>query len=96
MLADEGATVIKVEPPAGELTRHREPARRSGEGDVTAYYASLNRGKGSVVLDLKNGEGVALMNRLVAEPTCSSPICAPARSNGWACTRGRCTSATRG
>ena len=29
MLADEGATVIKVEPPGGELTRHREPARRS-------------------------------------------------------------------
>ena len=29
MLADEGATVIKVEPPSGELTRHRLPARRT-------------------------------------------------------------------
>lgn len=65
MLADEGATVVKIEPPAGELTRHREPARRTDEGDVTAYYASLNRGKSSVVLDLKNAEGVAVMNQLL-------------------------------
>jgi len=65
MLADEGATVIKVEPPGGELTRHREPARRSKQGDVTAYYASLNRGKNSVVLDLKNAEGVEVMARLL-------------------------------
>lgn len=65
MLADEGATVIKVEPPSGDLTRHRLPARRTPTGDVTAYYASLNRGKKSVVLDLKNAEGVALMDRLL-------------------------------
>lgn len=66
MLADEGATVIKVEPPDGELTRHRQPTRRSDQGSVTAYYASLNRGKQSVVLDLKNPEGAAVMQRLVA------------------------------
>jgi crotonobetainyl-CoA:carnitine CoA-transferase CaiB-like acyl-CoA transferase len=65
MLADEGATVVKVEPPGGELTRHREPARRTDEGEVTAYYASLNRGKSSVVLDLKNREGAAIMTKLV-------------------------------
>jgi crotonobetainyl-CoA:carnitine CoA-transferase CaiB-like acyl-CoA transferase len=65
MLADEGASVIKIEPPGGELTRHREPARRSEEGEVTAYYASLNRGKSSVVLDLKNPEGAAVMTRLL-------------------------------
>ena len=65
MLADEGATVIKVEPPQGELTRHRPPARRTSEGEVTAYYASLNRNKKSVVLDLKNSEGAALMAKLV-------------------------------
>ncbi len=66
MLADEGATVIKVEPPEGELTRHRAPARHSAEGEVTAYYASLNRGKQSIVLDLKNPEGAALMAKLIA------------------------------
>ena len=65
MLADEGATVIKVEPPSGELTRHRLPARRTPDGDVTAYYASLNRGKKSVVLDLKNADGLGVMNRLL-------------------------------
>jgi len=65
MLADEGATVIKVEPPGGELTRHREPARRTPGGDVTAYFASLNRGKHSVVLDLKNADGAEVMSRLL-------------------------------
>lgn len=65
MLADEGATVIKVEPPGGELTRHREPSRRMPDGDVTAYYASLNRGKHSVVLDLKNAQGAELMMGLL-------------------------------
>jgi crotonobetainyl-CoA:carnitine CoA-transferase CaiB-like acyl-CoA transferase len=29
MLADEGAQVIKVEPPGGELTRHRKPTRHA-------------------------------------------------------------------
>ena len=96
MLADEGATVVKVEPPAGELTRHREPARRSDEGDVTAYYASLNRGKSSVVLDLKNPEGVALMIDSSRRPTCSSPTCARRARPAGTCTRRRCTSATRG
>jgi len=65
MLADEGATVIKVEPPEGELTRHRAPARKSADGEVTAYYASLNRGKRSLVLDLKNPEGASLMAQLL-------------------------------
>lgn len=65
MLADEGAQVIKVEPPEGELTRHREPVRRSTEGDVTAYYASLNRGKESVVLDLKNPAGAGVLTTLL-------------------------------
>lgn len=67
MLADEGAQVIKIEPPGGELTRHREPTRRLPDGEITAYYASLNRDKQSVVLDLKNPEGAALMEKLVAE-----------------------------
>jgi formyl-CoA transferase len=65
MLADEGATVIKIEPPGGELTRHREPTRRTDAGAVTAYFASLNRDKKSVVLDLKNAEGAGVMNKLL-------------------------------
>ena len=65
MLADEGASVIKIEPPGGELTRHRPPARQTDDGEVTAYYASLNRGKSSVVLDLKNAEAAGLLDRLL-------------------------------
>ena len=47
------------------MTRHREPSRRNEAGEVTAYYASLNRGKSSVVLDLKNAEGSAVMTSLL-------------------------------
>lgn len=65
MLADEGATVIKVESPQGDLTRHRPPTRRAQGGEVSAYYASLNRNKRSVVLDLKNPAGAGLMAELL-------------------------------
>jgi formyl-CoA transferase len=65
MLADEGATVIKVEPPGGELTRQREPTRRCDEGEVTAYYASLNRNKQSIALDLKNPAGLDIFGKLL-------------------------------
>jgi crotonobetainyl-CoA:carnitine CoA-transferase CaiB-like acyl-CoA transferase len=65
MLADEGAQVIKVEPPGGELTRHREPTRHAEGGDVTAYYAALNRDKESIVLDLKNPEGAKVFTTLL-------------------------------
>lgn len=57
LLAEEGATVIKVEPPGGELTRHREPFRHSEQGTISGYFGALNRGKRSIVLDLKNKAG---------------------------------------
>jgi alpha-methylacyl-CoA racemase len=49
MLAEAGAEVIKIEPPGGENMRHYEP-RFDGE---SAMFAQLNRGKRSLVLDLK-------------------------------------------
>jgi crotonobetainyl-CoA:carnitine CoA-transferase CaiB-like acyl-CoA transferase len=53
LLADLGADVIKVEPPAGDAWRRYEPFE---EGETRAFY-SLNRNKRSVVLDLKDEEG---------------------------------------
>ena len=50
MLAEAGAEVIKIERPGGEDMRHYEP-RFDGE---SAMFAVLNRGKKSLVLDLKN------------------------------------------
>jgi crotonobetainyl-CoA:carnitine CoA-transferase CaiB-like acyl-CoA transferase len=50
-LADHGAEVIKVEPPGeGDPTRHLGPS----DGGATVYFRNLNRGKKSVVVDLKN------------------------------------------
>ena len=49
LLADMGATVIKVESPAGDDTRTWIPPHRDG---VSTYYLSVNRNKHSVVLDL--------------------------------------------
>jgi crotonobetainyl-CoA:carnitine CoA-transferase CaiB-like acyl-CoA transferase len=50
MLAEAGAEVIKIERPGGEDMRHYEP-RFDGE---SAMFAQLNRGKTSLVLDLKS------------------------------------------
>lgn len=53
-LADAGATVIKIEPPEGEITRHLEPVLKDeGREAVSAYFLRLNRRKKSVCLDLR-------------------------------------------
>jgi crotonobetainyl-CoA:carnitine CoA-transferase CaiB-like acyl-CoA transferase len=67
LLADEGAEVVKVEPPQGEQSRARAPYRTSEQGTVSAYYASLNRRKKSIALDLKSSGGMDVMRRLLAD-----------------------------
>ena len=62
LLADLGADVIKVEPPAGDAYRHYEPL---GEGESKRFYA-LNRNKRSIVCDLKTEEGRAVSRALIA------------------------------
>ena len=67
LLADLGADVVKVEPPRGDLTRDVGPFRAgAGEGRLGGYFQSVNRGKRSVVLDLKSPEGRDRLRQLVA------------------------------
>lgn len=69
MLADQGAKVIKIEPPGGDLTRENGPhlpgATRFEGGGFGSYFASINRNKHSLTLDLKKAEGKATLRRLV-------------------------------
>lgn len=63
-LADLGAEVLKIEPPgAGDETRTFPPFR-DGESH---YFLSVNRGKKSIVIDLKTEAGVALAKDLAAK-----------------------------
>jgi crotonobetainyl-CoA:carnitine CoA-transferase CaiB-like acyl-CoA transferase len=61
MLGDQGADVIKVEPPDGDLVRSLGPNRRG----LTATFVSSNRSKRSLVLDLKSAAGMAALKRLI-------------------------------
>jgi crotonobetainyl-CoA:carnitine CoA-transferase CaiB-like acyl-CoA transferase len=61
MLADQGAEVIKVETPAGDSVRTMGPRK----GDRSAMFIAVNRGKRSIVLDLKTEGGRAVLERLV-------------------------------
>ena len=62
ILADFGATVLKIEPPGqGDIARGWGPPFH---GEDSAYFTSLNRNKKSVEIDLKQPEGRALLLRL--------------------------------
>jgi CoA:oxalate CoA-transferase len=64
MLADLGATVIKVEPPkTGDDARHIGPFIKG----KSAYFMSLNRGKHSIALDLKAEADREVFERLLGE-----------------------------
>ena len=60
MLADLGATVIKVEPPGGDSTRQMPGA----SGSDSPSFNAVNRGKRSIVLNLKTAEARAVFARL--------------------------------
>jgi crotonobetainyl-CoA:carnitine CoA-transferase CaiB-like acyl-CoA transferase len=62
LLADLGADVVKVEPPAGDGYRFVMPVAPG----LGRYFVPLNRGKRSVVVDLKTDEGLATSSRLLA------------------------------
>ena len=62
MLADLGAEVIKVEPPAGDLTRFATP-RRNG---IASYFAQQNTGKSNMSIDLGTPAGAQILRDLTA------------------------------
>jgi crotonobetainyl-CoA:carnitine CoA-transferase CaiB-like acyl-CoA transferase len=62
LLADMGATVIKVESPAGDDTRTWAPPERDG---VSTYYLSINRNKQSIILDYKNPDDLEVAKELL-------------------------------
>lgn len=64
LLADLGAEVIKVEPAQGDIARSVSP---HWIGPHNAYFASLNRNKKSVVLDLASEGGREALGKLVSD-----------------------------
>lgn len=61
-LAQLGAEIIKLEPPAGDLARRIPPHFHEGE---SSFFLSANRGKRSVVVDIKQAQGHAVLLDLV-------------------------------
>ena len=66
--AELGAQVLKLESPAGDVTRTWKTAAETdaGEAPVSAYFAASNWGKSSRVLDLTTPAGQAELHRLAA------------------------------
>src|ERR1700694_3434940 len=63
LLGDLGATVIKVESPAGDDTRTWIPPDRNG---VATYYMAINRNKRSIVLDFTDSSDLRLAQEFAA------------------------------
>jgi crotonobetainyl-CoA:carnitine CoA-transferase CaiB-like acyl-CoA transferase len=61
ILGDQGADVIKVEPPQGDILRHM-----GGKGGLAPTFTTTNRSKRSIVLDFKNADALDALKRLVA------------------------------
>ena len=62
MLADQGADVIKVETPGGDLMRRLA----KGRNGMNPAFLSANRNKRSIAIDLKQPAGQAILHKLIA------------------------------
>ncbi len=61
-LADAGARVIKIERPEGDFARGYDTAAKG----LSSYFVWLNRGKQSLVADIKHPDDAALLHRILA------------------------------
>lgn len=65
LLGDQGADVIKIEPPEGEMLRHIGPSRvNPGMGPL---HLGVNRSKRSLALDLKQPEALEALHKVIAK-----------------------------
>jgi crotonobetainyl-CoA:carnitine CoA-transferase CaiB-like acyl-CoA transferase len=78
ILADLGADVIKIEPADGDSTRRLI-------GFAAGFFATFNRNKRSLAIDLKSDEGRALLYRLVGNGRCRSENYAPGTMDRLGC-----------
>lgn len=78
LLADMGATVVKVEPPVTG-----DPYRGWGRVDYSPPFGSLNRNKKSIVLDLKSETGRAALRRLAEQADVLLENFRPGAMNRW-------------
>ena len=62
IMADMGADVIKIEPPGGDPTRFVSTGAEPG---MSGVFLNVNRGKRSIVLDLRSEEGKAALTKLI-------------------------------
>ena len=62
LLADQGADVIKVEAPQGDIVRRMG----LGKHNLSPAFVSANRGKRSICIDLKAAAGVSVVKKLIA------------------------------
>ncbi len=70
-LAQLGATVTRIDPMGGNIDHRRHPLNAQGE---SLYWASLNRGKRSVELNVRSPAGRALMADLICAPVGQPPV----------------------
>ena len=84
MLADMGASVIKVEALEGDSFR-----------ELPGFFG-WNRGKRSIAMNLKEPDGLAIVHRLAARPTWRWTTCGPAWPSGSASATRRWPRSIRG
>ena len=76
IMADMGADVIKVEPPNGDDTRYISVGPAPG---MSGVFVNVNRGKRSVILDLRSATGVAAMRGLIERARAIAPLASSGR-----------------